>query len=187
MLRCMKTLFRASKETIDRLFECNRVSGEVWNFCLALAKEPHLKTGKWITKSELQKRSKGIFPIHSQSVQAVCHKYLFARDAALKARKAGHKTKYPYKKKTYFNTKWANNGFKVFENGKIELSMGIFEGRRQKPLNIWVKELPKGKAIRHNHVLVVRRKVVLAVIPITVIFTGYRISSQKRLRGNQGT
>ncbi|RST57264.1 transposase, partial [Siminovitchia terrae] len=113
MLRCMKTLFRASKETIDRLFECNRVSGEVWNFCLALAKETHLKTGKWITKSELQKRSKGIFPIHSQSVQAVCHKYLFARDAALKARKAGHKTKYPYKKKTYFNTKWANNGFKV--------------------------------------------------------------------------
>ncbi|GIN93048.1 transposase [Siminovitchia terrae] len=145
MLRCMKTLFRASKETIDRLFECNRVSGEVWNFCLALAKETHLKTGKWITKSELQKRSKGIFPIHSQSVQAVCHKYLFARDAALKARKAGHKTKYPYKKKTYFNTKWANNGFKVFENGKIELSMGIFEGKRQKPLNIWVKEWPKGK------------------------------------------
>ncbi|RST56961.1 transposase, partial [Siminovitchia terrae] len=23
--------------------------------------------------------------------------------------------------------------------------MGIFEGKRQKPLNIWVKELPKGK------------------------------------------
>ncbi len=95
MLRCIKTPFRASKENIDRLFECNRVSSEMWNFCLTLAKETHLKTGKWITKSELQKRSKGIFPLHSQSVQSVCHKYLFARDAALKARKAGHKTKYP--------------------------------------------------------------------------------------------
>ncbi|MCG7333652.1 transposase, partial [Sporosarcina sp. ACRSM] len=124
MIRCMKTSFRASKETIDRLFECNRVSGEVWNRCLDLAKETHLKTGKWITKSELQKGTKGTFPIHSQSVQAVCHKYLFARDSARKARKAGHPNKYPYKRKNHFNTKWANNGFKVFENGKIQLSMG---------------------------------------------------------------
>ena len=91
MIRCMKTSFRASNETIDRLFECNRVSGEVWNRCLELAKETHLKTGKWITKSALQKGTKGIFPIHSQSVQAVCHKYLFACDAARKARRAGQK------------------------------------------------------------------------------------------------
>ena len=39
MIRCMKTSFRANKETIDRLFQCNRVSGEVWNRCLELAKE----------------------------------------------------------------------------------------------------------------------------------------------------
>ena len=69
MIRCMKTPFRANKETIDRLFECNRISGEVWNR-LELAKETHLKTGKWITKSELQKGTKGTtfpdsFPICS--------------------------------------------------------------------------------------------------------------------------
>ena len=145
MIRCMKTPFRANKETIDRLFECNRVSGEVWNRCLELAKETHLQTGKWITKSALQKATKGIFPIHSQSVQAVCHKYLFARDAARKARKSGHKNKYPYKQKSYYNTKWANNGFEVFENGKIQLSMGDFEGKRQAPLILWVKSLPKGQ------------------------------------------
>ncbi len=141
----MKISFRAHKETIDRLFLCNRVSGEVWNQCLELSKETHLKTGKWITKSELQKQTKGMFPIHSQSVQAVCHKYLFARDATNKARKVGYKNKYPYKQKKYFNTKWANNGFKVFENGKIELSMGIFEGKRQAPLTVWIKEVPVGQ------------------------------------------
>ena len=145
MIRCMKTPFQASKATIDRLFECNRVSGEVWNRCLELAKETHLKTGKWITKSALQKGTKGIYPIHSQSVQAVCHKYLFARDAARNARKAGHQNKYPYKRKKHFNTKWANNGFKVFENGKIQLSMGKFEGKLQAPLILWIKELPKGQ------------------------------------------
>ena len=84
MIRCKKTSFRASDETMNRLFECNRVS-EAWNRCLELAKETHITTGKWITKSELQKGTKGTFPIHSQSVQAVCHKYLFARDAAWRA------------------------------------------------------------------------------------------------------
>ncbi|MFC0299159.1 hypothetical protein [Geobacillus jurassicus] len=52
-----------------------------------LAKEHHLKTGKWITKTELQKATKGRFPIHGQSIQAVVHKYIFARNGAREARK----------------------------------------------------------------------------------------------------
>jgi len=145
MIRCLKTSFRANKETVDQLFRCNQVSGEVWNHCLELAKEHRLKTEKWITQSALQKGTKGIYPIHSQSVQAVCHKYLFARDGAHQARKAGQATKYPYKQKKHYNTKWANNGFKVFENGKIELSLGNFEGKRQAPLVVWIKEVPVGR------------------------------------------
>ena len=145
MIRCLKTSFYASQETVNRLFECNRVSAEVWNECLKLSKEIHLKTGKWATKSELQKGTKGLFPIHSQSVQAVCHKYLFARQSAHAARKTGLNNKYPYKQKKNFNTKWANNGFKVFANGKIQLSMGNFEGKRQKPLLVWLKKLPHGQ------------------------------------------
>jgi putative transposase len=70
---------------------------------------------------------------------------LFAWDAAKKARKEGYTTKYPYKQKKYFNTKWANNGFAIFENGKIELSMGNFEGKRQAPLIVWIKEVPTGQ------------------------------------------
>ena len=66
MIRCLKTTFYASYETIDRLFDCNRVSAEVWNHCLALAKEKHLKTGEWVTKSELQKATKELYLIHSQ-------------------------------------------------------------------------------------------------------------------------
>ena len=145
MIRCLKTSFYASQETVNRLFECNRVSAEVWNECLKLSKEIHLKTGKWVTKSELQKGTKGLFPIHSQSVQAVCHKYLFARQSAHAARKKGLNNKYPYKQKKNFNTKWANNGFKVFPNGKIQLSVGNFEGKRQNPLIVWVKKLPHGQ------------------------------------------
>jgi putative transposase len=129
MYRTFKTRFRAKKEGIEKLFECNRISAEVWNECLRLAKEHHQQTGKWITKRELQKATKGRFPIHSQSIQAVCHKYLFARDSAKKARQKGLNIKYPYKKKKYFNTKWANNGFVIHDDGKIEFKLGNWNGK----------------------------------------------------------
>jgi putative transposase len=102
-----------------------------------------------------------LFPIHSQSIQAVCHNYFFARDSAWKARKKGLKNKYPYKKKRHFNTKWANSGFKIVENGKIELKMGNVEGKRQEPLVVWVKNLPKGQIKEME--LIFDRKLMLSI------------------------
>jgi putative transposase len=109
-----------------------------------LAKEHFLQYGCWITKNEMQKQTKRKFHLHSQSIQAVCHKYLFARQAAHQAIQQGHPARYPYKKKKYFPTKWAKDGFKVYENGKIELSMGIHHGKREKPIVVYASHLPKG-------------------------------------------
>ncbi|HZG59986.1 MAG TPA: hypothetical protein VEY68_05885 [Anoxybacillus sp.] len=74
MLRGQKVSFRASKTDLKRLYACNRESALVWNECLRLAKEYFLQYGRWISKSELQKQTKGKFHLHSQSIQAVCHK-----------------------------------------------------------------------------------------------------------------
>ena len=144
MLRGQKVFFRTSKADLDRLYACNRESARVWNECLRLAKEYFLQHGCWITKSELQKQTKRKFHLHSQSIQAVCHKYLFARQAAHHSIQQGHPVRYPYKKKKYFPTKWAKDGFKVYENGKIELSMGIHHGKREKPIVVYASHLPKG-------------------------------------------
>ncbi|AHM56962.1 transposase GSA [Peptoclostridium acidaminophilum DSM 3953] len=145
MIRCHKTSFYATKSDIDRLFACNRLSAEIWNACLAVSKSYSLANGgKWIGKSLLQAEMKGRFPLHSQSIQAVCHKYLFARDSAYAARLKGYKNKYPYKTKRNFNTKWIDKAFKILPSGKIELSMGIANGKRQKPITIWCKEIPLG-------------------------------------------
>ena len=66
MYRTVKTLFQTSKKDIDRLFECNRISAQIWNDCLAIAKNYALKNnGKWINQTELQKQTKGKYPIHS--------------------------------------------------------------------------------------------------------------------------
>ncbi len=130
---------------MDRLFACNRVSGEIWNNCLAIAGEHHKETGKWISKTELQRAIKRKFPLHSQSIQAVAHKYLEAREGARQAQAKGYPTRYPYKKKMNFVTKWAKDGFQVGTDGKIELSMGVWKGKRQKPIVVSVKEIPQGK------------------------------------------
>ncbi|MBA2875844.1 hypothetical protein [Thermaerobacillus caldiproteolyticus] len=58
--------------------------------------------------------------------------------------KDGQPACYPYKKKKYFNTKWAKDGFKVYENEKIELSMGIYHGKQEKPIVLYASHLPKG-------------------------------------------
>jgi putative transposase len=145
MLRGQKVAFRASKADLERLRACNRESARVWNECLRLAKEHFLQHGRWISKSELQKQTKGRFHLHSQSIQAVCHQYLFARQSAQAAIQKGHRhVRYPYKPKTFFNTKWAKDGFTIHENGKITLSMGIHGGKREKPIIVYVSQLPQG-------------------------------------------
>ena len=96
MIRVIKTKFSTTKETLDLLFACNRISAQIWNESLRIAKEYALtNNGDWINRTELQKRLKNRYPLHSQSVQAVAHKYLFARDSAKKARLKGYKNKYP--------------------------------------------------------------------------------------------
>ena len=141
MIRVVKTKFIANKVNLERLYKCNRVSGEIWNNCLKLSKEYYQKTDKWITKTELQKCLKKKYNLHSQSVQSVAHKYLNARLGAKHAIEKGYKTRYPYKEKNNFPTKWAKDGFSINEDGQIKLSMGVWEGKRQKPIYVQVKKL----------------------------------------------
>lgn len=145
MYRGQKVRFSASKDTIQQLFACNRLSAEVWNDCLQEAKNYYLTHKKRINKSQLQALLKGKYRLHSQSIQAVCHKYLFARDNTHKAIQKGIKTAcYPYKQKNHFNTKWIDKAFTISENGKITLSLGTQVGKRVPPLVVYAKNLPKG-------------------------------------------
>ncbi|MHB8075637.1 RNA-guided endonuclease InsQ/TnpB family protein [Desulfosporosinus fructosivorans] len=146
IIRVLKTTFHTTKDNIERLFACNRTSANVWNDCLGLAKEHFQKNGRWIDRGSLHLATKGQYPVHSQSIQAVYEKYIDARENAHKARALGFtQIRYPYKEKMHFNTKWKKDGFRVGENGKIELSLGLFRGKRQKPIVVRVKDLPSGK------------------------------------------
>ncbi|BBM85344.1 RNA-guided endonuclease InsQ/TnpB family protein [Candidatus Uabimicrobium amorphum] len=162
MLKVKKINFRTNKSDLQRLFDCNRISAKVYNDCLQISKNYSKQTGKWITKTELQKATKRKYPLHSQSIQAVCHKYLDARDAARSARAKGYNNRYPWREKNYFSTKWTKDGFRISEDKKrITLSLGIKDRKRQKSIVVRVKNLPQGKIKEIE--LVYNKKLMLAV------------------------
>ena len=133
MIRVIKTNFSATKETFDLLFACNRISAQIWNESLKIAKEYALaNNGEWINKTKLQKQLKNRFPLHSQSVQAVAHKYLFARDSAKQARLKGYKNKYPWRFKKNYNSFWVDKAFSFdFEKNQMALSFGVWNHKQQ--------------------------------------------------------
>ena len=133
MKRTVKSRFKCSQEDLNRLFACNRISALVWNKILALQRE------KLRSKNDLQKALKGLYPINSQSVQAVTDKYCAACLATKSAKDNGLTKKYPWRRKINFPTTWKADGFKLTDS-RLKLSLGTFAGKRQKPIEI---KLPK--------------------------------------------
>ncbi len=126
MIRCLKTDFYADKENLDKLFACNRISAMIWNKCLDLAREYRLTNdNKWIPKSNLQKATKNIYPIHSQSAQGITDRYCDARNGIKALRDNGHlDAKYPWRHKTYYPTRW-KQGVKI-QGEQILLPLGTW-------------------------------------------------------------
>ena len=105
MYRTLKTAFSANRQTLQHLFDIRRMCGTIWNDCVQLARYYDRIHGSWINQSDLQSELKGLYPLHSQTVQAVCHKFLHARDGVRKARKTDPSIRYPYKEKFVFHPK----------------------------------------------------------------------------------
>ena len=140
MKRTIKTDCKCSRENLDRLFACNRISAMVYNKVLDLQKSYRkVHNGKWISDKELFEATKGIYAINSQSVQAVVQKYLAAGVATKLARDKGLNNQYPWRHKHSYPTTWKANGFKLI-NSKLLLSPAIFNNKRQAPIEV---KLPK--------------------------------------------
>ena len=86
MYRTLKMPFRASSRYYSKAYlksdECVVL---IWNDCVQLARYYYRLSGKWITQTDLQKELKGLYPLHSQTIQAVAHKFLAAREGTKEA------------------------------------------------------------------------------------------------------
>ncbi|GAB6544798.1 RNA-guided endonuclease InsQ/TnpB family protein [Bacillus luti] len=144
MYRTVKTPFRANRNVIQQLFQIRHQCGDIWNDCVELARYYYRLGDSWITKSQLQAELKGKYPLHSQTVQSVCHKFLQARDGVKEARKANKEIRYPYKRKFVFNPKWVDKAFSL-EGNVLKLSLGNWNGKRQAPLVLKLAQVPVGE------------------------------------------
>ena len=145
MYRTLKVPFKASPNTIQKLFDIRRICGLIWNDCVQIARYYYRLGGKWITKTQLQTELKGLYPIHSQTIQAVAHKFLDAREGTKEARQKGFKqVRYPWKHKFVFNPKWVDKAF-TLGGKKLTLSLGDWNGKRQPKLTLKLPKVPMGQ------------------------------------------
>ena len=81
MYRTLKAPFRASSTTIQKLFDIRRLCGyHLERLCTNWLVIIIVWVASGSQKHELQKELKRLYPIHSQTIQAVAHKFLAARE-----------------------------------------------------------------------------------------------------------
>jgi putative transposase len=133
--------------------QCNKLSAEVWNLCVKLDKEYQEQNEKQITQGELQRLTKKCVNLHAKGIHHVIIKYIIARTAMWKSRKAKHsessKVKLPYKEKKYFVTGWdyqcidVDNKLNIISLAKNQIQLPDGKLKYQKPVRIKCKHIPQ--------------------------------------------
>lgn len=139
---------KCSKLDLNYLYNCNKLSAEVWNYCVKIDSQCKEITGKQIKFLDLQKLIKGIVPLHSKVIQHTMRKYLDCREAMWKSilvkHKESNKVKLPYKIKKYFTSGWDYQSIRVdYDNGIIKLSKGKVGGKSVERVKCYAKTIPQ--------------------------------------------
>ncbi len=137
----------------EQIWSARLEAGKVWNQCRDIHLEARTsilrralgdavlstRTGQhWPNRTDLQKATKGLYAMHSQSVQMICHTFLQNVDTTRELRKSGVKIRYPYKTKHTYTLMWPAQAVKVKDN-RVILPMG--RGRESLVLKL---KLPEG-------------------------------------------
>ena len=101
---------KCNKTDYKYLMKCNKLSAEVWNYCVKIDKEYHEQFGKYMDMKTMQTAVKDFNELPSKNIQTVFRKYVCARSAMWNSIRAKHensdKVKLPYREKKYYNTGW---------------------------------------------------------------------------------
>jgi putative transposase len=133
--------------------ECNKLSAEVWNYCVKIDEEYYEQFHKYMDMSTMQNTVRNYNNLPAKCIVFVYRKYIFARNAMWNSIKTKHenssKIKLPYKEKRYFNTGWDYQSIKVFyDEGYIRLAKPMVilpDGSKKKPKSIkcYAKTIPQ--------------------------------------------
>ena len=128
----LKSLSFHSKKSI---FESQRESARLWNFCVATHKKAREAREKWPTKEVLRGGAKPLkLKMHSQSIQATIAQFLANVDTACQIKKENKKIRLPYKEKYFYPLMWPKQAVKVRSNHLL-LPMGRGRSSLILPMN----------------------------------------------------
>ena len=144
---------KCGSEDSAYLLKLNHESATVWNQCVEIDNQFFAVNGRFMRFSELQTALLGFSNLHRMGVYHVYRKYLFARSAMCKSKKANHSNSYavnlPFRAKKYFNTGWDYQGIKVdYDAGTISLCRAAppnesGKRKRQPKIICYAKTIPQ--------------------------------------------
>lgn len=113
-----------SRETLARISAGRTEAAAVWTHCRDVHHLARTSKLPWPGRAELQEATKGLYALHSQTVQMVCHVFLANVDTTAQLRRMGEKAaKYPWHDKRYYPLLWPVQAVAVTE-AHIILPMG---------------------------------------------------------------
>jgi len=111
----LRGLNKTQKELCSSL---RREAGRCWTDILHAHIES--RSGKWLKAGDLEKLAKGMYALHSQTIQALAQKFDDNCKTARQLRKTDPEARYPYKDKTYQTVIWKDQAIRIVK-GKIVL------------------------------------------------------------------
>jgi putative transposase len=115
-------------------------AARVWTHCRDLHLDARRKHLPWPRRDDLQQATKGLYTLHSQTVQMICHKFLTNIENTQQVRKQNRRMRYPYKDKRFHTLYWPAQAVSI-ECGRVVLPMG-----RGRPSLVLHVELPPASA-----------------------------------------
>jgi putative transposase len=123
MIKARHRILRPTPEQALLLKETQQEAARCWNAIVAEAKAHYDGGGGWISKNDLQKRLKGRFRLHSQTVQALTDKFAANRKTTAENRRMGLGTKYPWREKEFTTIPFKQMAIRSSEMGTVVLTL----------------------------------------------------------------
>ena len=127
----LKNLSSTSKK---RIYDGQKESAKLWNFCVITHKESRDSKEKHPTTKLLREQSKNIYSLHSQTVQSVIDRFQANIDSTRENRKKNKKWRSPHREKFFYPLSWPKQAVKI-QQKRVTLPME----REHKSLILYLK------------------------------------------------
>jgi putative transposase len=124
MIKGRHVVLHPTPDQVQILKATQQEAARCWNDIVTVAKAHYDTTHTWIGRGDLQKKLKGVYKLHSQTVQALVDKFCENRlSAAANRRKGNLKMKYPWRVKKFVTIPFKQMAIKKSETGNIVLTL----------------------------------------------------------------